>query len=191
MLALASLGGCKEFFAERPPVCPEGRHVSGNHCCAAGEEWVPARKLCVCLDPARCADGSEAKPRPSNVDAQTERGHPCEGSWKGTLKTTAGHRGPLQVTITALVPGTIDRPHAKSCGNVVERWGGDGACRMHLIRCAANGPMLIAAGSAGESSICEGPVRVAISCADDKANYKHSEEDITIRGELQRTTPAE
>lgn len=187
-LLLAGLGGCKEFFADPPPVCPEDRHVSANHCCAAGEEWVPARNACVCLDPARCAGAPVAKAVPG--DAGPVRDHPCVGEWKGTLKTSEGHRGPLVVTITAVEPGTVEQPYGKSCGTITERWGGDGTCRMRLTRCAVNGPLLIAAGAAGESSACEGPISVALSCDGDKADFKHGEPDMAVRGTLERAPAA-
>ena len=44
------------------PDCGVGEHPSGGHCCRAGEEWVPAKRRCVCLEPEQC--GSTTKPAP-------------------------------------------------------------------------------------------------------------------------------
>lgn len=48
------------------PDCGVNEHVSGGHCCRAGEEWVPAKKMCVCLDAAVCGTAkAPAKPAPA------------------------------------------------------------------------------------------------------------------------------
>ena len=36
------------------PDCGVNEHASGGHCCRAGEEWVPAKRMCVCLDADVC-----------------------------------------------------------------------------------------------------------------------------------------
>ena len=34
------------------PACAAAQHDSDGHCCAGGEEWVPARSRCMCVDGA-------------------------------------------------------------------------------------------------------------------------------------------
>lgn len=40
--------------------CAEGDHLSDGHCCGPGEDWLPARRRCVCLEPSVCASGAAA-----------------------------------------------------------------------------------------------------------------------------------
>jgi formylglycine-generating enzyme required for sulfatase activity len=37
-----------------PIACTAGEHESAGHCCRLGEEWVPAKGQCVCVDSATC-----------------------------------------------------------------------------------------------------------------------------------------
>jgi formylglycine-generating enzyme required for sulfatase activity len=46
-----------------PKGCAVDEHASAGHCCKAGEEWVPSRGQCVCLDAAAC--GAAAAPAPT------------------------------------------------------------------------------------------------------------------------------
>lgn len=39
----------------RPAQCTAPQHSSDGHCCNPGEEWVPARNSCVCLESTGCA----------------------------------------------------------------------------------------------------------------------------------------
>lgn len=50
------------------PDCGVDEHESGGHCCRAGEDWVPAKRKCVCLDPDVCggsAKKEKAAPAPA------------------------------------------------------------------------------------------------------------------------------
>lgn len=64
--------------------CSPGEHLSAEHCCLEGAEWVPARNECVCLEPAGCerpqADSeqlsiepAEAEPAPEGETAMEEQ----------------------------------------------------------------------------------------------------------------------
>jgi formylglycine-generating enzyme required for sulfatase activity len=41
-----------------PPECSRNEHLSGDHRCPSGEEWVEARGRCLCLDKSLCGSGS-------------------------------------------------------------------------------------------------------------------------------------
>lgn len=60
------------FAAE--PDCGVEEHNSGGHCCRAGEEWVPAKRKCVCLEPEVCGGGGKkaaaAAPAPAAKKAK-------------------------------------------------------------------------------------------------------------------------
>ena len=47
------------------PDCGVDEHHSGGHCCRAGEEWVPAKRRCVCLEPEVCGGGKPAAAAPA------------------------------------------------------------------------------------------------------------------------------
>jgi hypothetical protein len=47
------------------PDCGVDEHESGGHCCRGGEEWVPAKRRCVCLDPDTCGGASAKKAAPA------------------------------------------------------------------------------------------------------------------------------
>ncbi len=48
LAAAALVAGAVAAAQNRP--CPPGRHDSVGQCCGAGEEWVPARTRCMCVD---------------------------------------------------------------------------------------------------------------------------------------------
>ena len=52
--------------------CVEGDHVSDGHCCGPGEEWLPARRRCVCLEPSVCASGAAAVASASSAQGSPE-----------------------------------------------------------------------------------------------------------------------
>lgn len=51
------------------PDCGVNEHDSGGHCCRAGEEWVPAKRMCVCLEPDVCG-GKPAAAKKAAVPAK-------------------------------------------------------------------------------------------------------------------------
>jgi hypothetical protein len=61
------------------PDCGVEEHDSGGHCCRAGEEWVPAKRKCVCLEPEVCggksapAKAKPAKAAPAPKPAQNQK----------------------------------------------------------------------------------------------------------------------
>jgi len=52
------------------PDCGVNEHPSAGHCCRAGEEWVPAKRQCVCLEPDVCG----AKPSPKSAPKDPKKG---------------------------------------------------------------------------------------------------------------------
>lgn len=62
------------FLLTAAPDCGVNEHASGGHCCRAGEEWVPAKRMCVCLDPDVCgAPKKAAKPVPAPAQKKEEK----------------------------------------------------------------------------------------------------------------------
>jgi len=55
------------------PDCGVDEHDSGGHCCRAGEDWVPAKRRCVCLEAEVCGGGAARKtaaPAPQKLAAK-------------------------------------------------------------------------------------------------------------------------
>ncbi len=67
------------------PDCGVNEHPSGGHCCRAGEEWVPAKRMCVCLEPDVCgAKPQAAKPAKAKTDNKapgTKEAQPKKDGW--------------------------------------------------------------------------------------------------------------
>ncbi len=63
-----------EPASRTPESCRPGYHLSSDRCCVEGAEWVPARELCVCLEPSGCEEptpSEDAEPTPS-ADAEND-----------------------------------------------------------------------------------------------------------------------
>lgn len=71
------------------PDCGVNEHPSGGHCCRAGEEWVPAKRMCVCLEPDVCGaklaapSGKQAKAAKAaeKAPAKKEEAQPKKDGW--------------------------------------------------------------------------------------------------------------
>lgn len=72
LIALLALAPGAALAAD--PDCGVNEHPSGGHCCRAGEEWVPAKRQCVCLEPDVCGARPAAKAskpaEPKRADAR-------------------------------------------------------------------------------------------------------------------------
>ncbi|MDB4932042.1 MAG: hypothetical protein JWM10_4526, partial [Myxococcaceae bacterium] len=49
---LSAAGHAQHRRRPAPVTCTAAQHDSDGHCCAGGEEWVPARTRCMCVDGA-------------------------------------------------------------------------------------------------------------------------------------------
>lgn len=154
---------------------------------------MPARQACLCFQAEACGAVAEAK-RPAAADAAPAKvaagatpreasAHPCVGTWK----SRAGVE--LALTIRALEPGTLERPHAAACGVATER-SGEGRCSFRLLRCAQNGDLLITTAAASEASECAESSSLVLQCGSQEARYRRAEEDRAVRGQLERVTAA-
>ena len=194
MMAIASLmlswPGCKELFKEPLPDCPEGHHASAGQCCARGEDWVPARRRCMCVEFEVCGRPVTPKARAlvpvdGGKDASRVASHPCVGRWKGRARHSEGGRGPVAVEITAVAAGTVEQPHAKTCGDARERFAEEGPCHMRLVRCTYNREILIASGSPSGDSACD-QGRVVLRCEGNRAEYRRVGGGVGSRANLER-----
>lgn len=191
-LAASLSPGCKWVGEREPtPICREGRHPSGGKCCGPGEEWVPARQACLCFQAEACGAvaasarraGDAAPAAAPAAPPPREAGHPCVGTWKSRTGVE------LALTIRALEPGSLERPHAAACGVATERTG-EGRCSFRLLRCTQNGDLLITTAAASESSECAESSSLVLQCGSREARYRRAEEDRAVRGQLERVTAA-
>src|SRR5688500_18069024 len=51
LLAALLVASVAEAKKNRSGACAADEHASAGHCCQRGEEWVPAKGRCLCLDP--------------------------------------------------------------------------------------------------------------------------------------------
>lgn len=52
------------------PDCGVNEHPSGGHCCRAGEEWVPAKRRCVCLEADVCGASAPKAEKAQRAEAK-------------------------------------------------------------------------------------------------------------------------
>lgn len=71
VFALAVAFGAPAGAAD--PDCGVNEHASGGHCCRAGEEWVPAKRMCVCLEPDVCGQAKAAPAKDKDAKAAPAR----------------------------------------------------------------------------------------------------------------------
>jgi hypothetical protein len=70
--------------------CGVNEHKSGEHCCRAGEEWVPAKRRCYCFDAQICGEKHVEKTK--KVD-KAELGIQIAGAVLGVVATNLDFEG--------------------------------------------------------------------------------------------------